>query len=112
MSVKLTQTIETYIAAANAGDAVKGSLCFSEDATVLDEGETLKGRKSIHDWMVKTRKKYNHTVRPLIFIQQAHESILTAEITGNFDGSPITLDYHFKIKNEQIEDLRVTVPRP
>jgi len=110
MTFKLNKTIETYVNAANAGDSEKGSACFSENATVLDEGETLRGRKSIRDWMVKTKKKYNHITKPLKFREQSGEAIMTAELSGTFDGSPITLEYHFKMKNDLIDDLRVIPP--
>jgi len=110
MTIKLNKTIETYVNAANADDPEKGSSCFSENATVLDEGETLRGRKSIRDWMIKTKKKYNHITKPLKFREQSGEAIMIAELSGNFDGSPITLEYHFKMKNDLIDDLRVIQP--
>jgi hypothetical protein len=110
MTVKLHKTIETYVSAANAGDPEKGSSCFSENATVLDEGETLRGRKSIRNWMVKTKKKYNHITKPLKFREQSGEAVMTAELSGTFEGSPITLEYHFKMNNNLIDDLRVIQP--
>jgi hypothetical protein len=35
---------------------------------------------------------------------------MTTEVSGTFDGSPVKLDYHFKIKNNLIEDLHVVQP--
>lgn len=107
MQIKLPTILEIYVNAANAGDADKGSSCFSESATVLDEGKTLTGRKSIRDWMIKTKKKYNHTARPVQFQEKEDEAILTAEVAGNFDGSPVTLEYRFTLKNDLIETLRI-----
>lgn len=43
MSVKLPKLIDTYIKAHNAYDADTALACLSENATVLDEGETRKG---------------------------------------------------------------------
>ncbi|QQR81233.1 MAG: nuclear transport factor 2 family protein [Deltaproteobacteria bacterium] len=79
MKVKLPKILEIYVHAANAGDPEMGSSCFSENAIVLDEGETLKGRRSIRDWMVKTKKKYNHFTKPLKFREVAGEAIMTAK---------------------------------
>jgi hypothetical protein len=107
MSTKLPKTIQTYVNAANSGDAEIGSSCFAENATVLDEGETLKGRKRIRAWMEETRKKYSHHTKPLDYTENSGEAVMTAELTGNFPGSPVTLEYHFKLKNDLIEDLRV-----
>ncbi len=51
MSFKLPKLIETYIKAQNAYDADTALACFSENATVLDEGETRRGEKAIREWM-------------------------------------------------------------
>jgi len=110
MSVPLPKILQTYVNAANAGDAATGSSCFSESATVLDEGETLKGRKAIREWMQNTKKKYNHHTEPLDFRENDGEAIMTAELTGTFPGSPITLEYYFKLKDNLINDLRVIQP--
>lgn len=110
MSIALPKTLETYVNAANAGDSDQGSACFSENATVLDEGETLTGRQSIHDWLATAKKNYNYTMKPLKFLEHAGDAILTAEVAGTFDGSPVILEYHFKMKNGLIDDLRVIQP--
>ena len=110
MSVKLPKLIDTYIKAQNAYDSDTALACFSEDATVLDEGETLTGKKAIREWMEKTRKKYSPQLRPISVKESAEEIIMTTEVSGTFDGSPINLDYHFKVGNNLIEDLRVVLP--
>ena len=56
MTVKLPNLIDTYVKAQNAYDADAALACFSEDAIVLDEGETLTGIKAIREWMEKTKK--------------------------------------------------------
>jgi hypothetical protein len=35
--------------------------------------------------------------------------ILTAIISGNFDGSPVTLDYHLEITGNKIGRLEITL---
>ena len=35
------------------------------------------------------------------------EVVVTVEVSGTFDGSPIRLDYHFKIENEKILSLTI-----
>ncbi len=110
MPVKLPKLIETYIKAQNAYDADAALTCFSENATVLDEGETLKGKKAIREWMEKTKKKYSPQLRPISVKETTEEIIMTTEVSGTFDGSPVNLDYHFKVRNNLIEDLRVLQP--
>jgi len=110
MSVNLPKLIDTYIKAENAYDTDTALACFSENATVFDEGETFKGKKAIREWMEKTKKKYSPKFRPLGIKQTKEETIMTTEVSGTFDGSPVTLDYHFKIKNNLIEELNVVQP--
>lgn len=110
MSVKLPKLIDNYIKAQNAYDAAAALACFAENATVLDEGEPLKGKKAIREWMEKTKKKYSPQLRPISVRESAEEIIMTTEVSGTFDGSPVNLDYHFKIRNDLIEDLRVVQP--
>jgi len=110
MSVNLPKLIDTYIKAENAYDTDTALACFSENATVFDEGETFKGKKAIREWMEKTKKKYSPKFRPLGIKQTKEETIMTTEVSGTFDGSPVTLDYHFKIKNNLVEELNVVQP--
>ncbi len=65
VEIILPKLIDTYIKAQNAYDADTALACFSENATVHDEGETLKGKKAIREWMEKTKKKYSPHCRPV-----------------------------------------------
>lgn len=79
MSVKLPKLIVTYIKAQNDYDADTALACFSEDATVLDEGETLTGKKAIREWMEKTKKKYTPQLRPIGVKENEDEKFMTTE---------------------------------
>src|SRR5260221_11342000 len=110
MFIQLPKTIDTYIKAVNAYSTDTALACFAENATVLDEGETLIGKKSIREWIEKTKKKYSPQFNPLSIKENNDETIMTTEVSGTFDGSPIKIAYHFKIKNNLIEDLRILLP--
>ena len=75
MSVKLPKLIETYIKAQSAYDGDTALACFSENATVHDEGEALRDKKAICDWMEKTKKKYSPQFRPLGIKETKEEAI-------------------------------------
>lgn len=82
--------------------------CFSEMAVILDEGETHKGRDEIRQWNDTTNAKYKTTLEPIDFSTSDKTSILTAKVSGTFDGSPVILKYHFELKNGLIEGLKIT----
>src|SRR5947199_9892144 len=79
--------------------------CFSEDDVVRDEGETLHGKKAIEGWIAKTIEKYKFQFKPLNVKEDDGEVVVSVEVSGTFPGSPVTLDYHFKIENEKILSL-------
>src|SRR5205814_1123800 len=100
--------IEKYVDASNRHDVKSILGCFSDNAVVLDEGEELRGKKAIEGWIVKTIEKYKFQFKPLKVKENADTQIVIAvEVSGTFDGSPVTLDYHFTVENEQILSLAV-----
>jgi hypothetical protein len=50
---------------------------------------------------VKTIEKYKFQFKPLNIKDDEAEVVITIEVSGTFDGSPVTLDYHFTIENEK-----------
>ncbi len=76
--------------------------CFSDTATVHDEGEALHGKKAIEGWIVKTIEKYTFQFKPESVQSNDAEFVVTMNVSGTFDGSPITLDYHFVIVSGKI----------
>ena len=108
MNLKLTRIINDYVTASNAHDVKSILSCFSDDAVVHDERETLHGKKAIEDWIAKTIAKYKFQFKALsIKEDKVDVVIVTVEVSGTFDGSPVTLDYHFTIESDKIRSLTV-----
>ena len=102
MKIKLPETIENYVEASNRHDVKSILACFSDDAVVQDEGEELRGKTAIESWIVKTIEKYKFHFKPLRIRREGVETVVAVEVSGTFDGSPVTLDYHFTIERGQI----------
>ena len=105
--IKLLPVIKTYVDASNAHDVQSILSCFSENAVVRDEGETLHGRNAIEDWITRTIEKYKFQFKPVTFRENNAEVVVAIEVSGTFDGSPITLDYHFTIEGDKILSLTI-----
>jgi ketosteroid isomerase-like protein len=105
--MKLPVVIDNYIRASNAHDVKSILSCFSEDAVVRDEGETLRAKKVIEGWIAKTIENYKFQFKPLSVKNHDGEVVVSVEVSGTFPGSPLTLDYHFKIENEKILSLAI-----
>lgn len=106
--MNLPNVLTDLIKAQNEFDAVAYANLFSETAEVFDEGKTHKGRFEIERWIDHSNKNYQSVMRPLEYTENGITSILTAECSGTFPGSPITLKFHFDIVDGQIQHLKVT----
>ena len=107
ISVELPAIIQRYIDASNRHDTASILACFADDAVVSDEHQTLRGRAAIEDWIATTIAKYKFQFRPLGMKSDDTCIIVTIEVAGTFDGSPVTLDYRFVIENDQIVSLQI-----
>ena len=103
----LPPSIDLYVKAENAGDVESLSECFAHDAIVRDESHTYEGLAAIKEWKAETKKKYNHSVEPLEVAQRDGKTVLKAEITGNFPGSPVTLEFSFVLDDGKIASLEI-----
>jgi len=106
-SLRLPSIVQRYVDASNKHDVPSIVACFSDDAVVQDEGETLHGKKAIEGWIVKTIEKYKFHFEPLNTKSDNAEVVATIEVSGTFAGSPVSLDYHFTIENEKILSLSI-----
>ena len=107
MSLELPPAIERYVEIENAEDTEALSECFAANATVRDENRTYVGIDAIKKWKAEAKKKYNHTVRPLSISDRDGKTVLTARLTGNFPGSPVTLEFSFVIEGGKITALQI-----
>ena len=106
--MNLPTVVNDLVAAQNNFDSAAYAKCFSETAVVFDEGKTHNGRKEIEHWIADANKRYTATMKPVSFDEKETDSILRAEASGNFPGSPILMSYHLKIANHLIQSLKIT----
>jgi hypothetical protein len=106
--MNLPKVVADLVRAQNNFDSVAYATCFSETAVVFDEGKTHTGRKEIEHWIADANERYKATMKPISFEEKETESLLKAESSGNFAGSPIVLSYHLEIVDELIQSLKIT----
>ena len=106
--MNLPKVVADLVETQNNFDSVAYANCFSETAVVFDEGKTHNGKKEIERWIADSNERYKATIKPVGFEVKETESLLMAETSGNFEGSPIVLTYHLEIVDELIQSLKVT----
>lgn len=107
MNIKLPPLLDKFIQAKNTFDSVAFVACFAEQAVVLDEGKEIRGMTAIQNWIEASSKKYQDTLTVTKLDERNHETVLTALVAGNFEGSPVLLDFYFDINEGKIDRLRI-----
>lgn len=103
--MNLPKTVSSLIQAQNNFDSAAYASCFSQTATVADEGNTYNGIAEIQNWIEKANQQYQATMQPVEYDDE--QQILKAQISGNFPGSPAVLTYKFEFSNELIKSLKI-----
>jgi hypothetical protein len=109
MDLKLPEVVSDLLTAQKKYDSDAYADCFSETAVVFDEGNQYKGREEIKDWIEDANRQYKIVMEAIKYAGTGSTGILTAVVSGDFDGSPIALDYHLSITDNKIERLEITL---
>ena len=107
MPLSLPKPLEVFMTSENTHDTDALAECCASDATVQDEGQTLKGLKAIKAWRLETAKKYQHRLEPLAACAHDGKTVVSTKLTGNFPGSPVTLDFVFTLEGGKIAALEI-----
>ena len=105
--MKTPPIIAAFVKAKNHRDTNAVVACFADDAVVHDEGKKMTGLTAITKWSDKGFKKYKYTIDPTGIAKGDKDTVLAATLTGNFPGSPVSLDFHFTIKDKKIASLTI-----
>src|SRR5271166_5206506 len=97
--VTLPEVVTRYLAASTESDVEELVRCFTDDAVVLGEGQTLRGRDEI-----RRRKavppKHAYAIRVLgSEVAGANTYVVRSSLEGDFPGSPMTLTFRFSLRD-------------
>src|ERR1700720_1708429 len=107
MTLSLPEPIANYFAADTAGDASALARCFTVEGVVRDEGGTFAGIAAIQQWHTRAKAKYHYMVEPLSVSGRDGEIVVIGKVTGDFPGSPITLQHVFRVTDHKIVSLEI-----
>ncbi len=108
MSLDLPKPIAAYFAADRI-DTETVARCFTDNAVVVDEGQTYGGLAAIKEWKTAASKKYTYTSEPIVSDKRDGKVIVTSRVTGNFPGSPLDLRYLFGLDGLKIASLEIVL---
>lgn len=107
-TLTLPEPIAAYfVADQQSPDAV--AHCFTKHGVVKDEGHTYAGPDAIKAWKASAAAKYDYTSEPFAVVQRDGAYVITSRVTGTFPGSPVDLQYSFRLERGLIASLEITV---
>jgi hypothetical protein len=107
MSLELPTPIAAYFRADSGSDPEAFAQCFTQDAVVIDEGNTYRGVEAVKRWKTETSAKFTYTCEPLAMEEKAGRTVVTCRLTGTFPGSPVDLRFLFGLEKDQIASLEI-----
>jgi ketosteroid isomerase-like protein len=103
----LPTPLDAYFAAKNGRGVAAMLESFAEDAVVVDEARDMTGKVAIGKWMRDADAKHPVGVEPLTLGQRGDRTIVAALVSGDFPGSPVTLQYSFGLRDNLIAHLEI-----
>jgi ketosteroid isomerase-like protein len=97
--------VARYLKAAESRDIDTLVTCFTEGATVVDEGETYRGRDAIRAWREALASTFTYTVEVTGTEAVGDEYRVTTHIEGDFPGGVVDLTYRFRLDGDLISSL-------
>ena len=107
MTIPLPPAIAGYFAADSSDDIATLLRTFTDDAVVVDEGNTHRAHGEIAAWKTQASTQYSYTVDPFAIHQDGDQITVTAHLAGNFPGSPLDLRYRFALRGDRIAALEI-----
>ena len=106
MTTELPPVIAAFFGAHNTGQTADFHQLFTDDALVTDESREYRGA-AIKEWIDTAISKYQPVAAVTDLAEAGSQTIATAQVSGNFPGSPAELRYHFTLKNGKIAALTI-----
>lgn len=106
-TVTLPPLLTAMVSALNAHDSAAFIACFADDAIVRDEGQIHYGKAAIRTWFEDVRRRYRATVHITDLTIVDGEPVLTGDVSGQFEGSPIQLRYFTALDEGMIVALKI-----
>lgn len=108
-NVTFPAVIEKYLSAKSSHAVDEVLACFTEDATVWDNGEDLEihGIAEIREWLAGTVAGYNLTSEVVGRGKNGDEYVAKVVVSGDFPGSPYEFAHRFKLRDDKIAELAI-----
>jgi len=106
MNIELPPVIAGFFHASNTREFGDFLSLFTPDAHVNDEENDHRGAE-IAAWIDRATAEAKPTAEVTDITTDGERFVITAEVSGNFPGSPVQLRYHFTLRDNKITALLI-----
>lgn len=105
-SDSLPATVRDFLSAHIDRDATTASSFLADDAVIVDQAETFRGREQIHAFLRDAGSEFDYTTEQIGArrVDDAH-SVVTLRLEGTFPGGVAELDYRFALRDDLVAEL-------
>ncbi|SDZ36002.1 SnoaL-like domain-containing protein [Amycolatopsis xylanica] len=102
----LPATVREFFAAHIVRDADTASSFLTEDAVIVDQDETFRGREKTYAFLRDAGSEFEYTTEQIGAhrVDDAHW-VVTVRLEGTFPGGVAELDYRFTVRDGLIAEL-------
>ncbi|MET9228395.1 nuclear transport factor 2 family protein [Lentzea sp. NPDC003310] len=102
----LPATVREFFAAHVVHDADVSSSFLTEDALIVDQDETFRGREETYAFLRDAGTEFQYTTEQ-IGAHRADDThwVVTVRLEGNFPGGVAELDYRFTLRDDLIAEI-------
>ncbi|WP_103339690.1 nuclear transport factor 2 family protein [Amycolatopsis sp. CA-126428] len=102
----LPATVREFFAAHVARDADTASSFLTEDAVLVDQGETFRGKEEARAFLRDAGSEFEYTTEQIGArrVDDAHWVVIV-RLEGTFPGGVAELDYRFALRDDLIAEL-------
>lgn len=103
----LPNCIAAYFEADSRNDIEALMATLSPEAIIEDERRRHAGLEAIHDWWIHAKRKTPHVNAPIEATTAGEVTQVRTRVSGDFPGSPVTLNFTFTVRNGAITRLEI-----
>ncbi|POR52655.1 nuclear transport factor 2 family protein [Bosea psychrotolerans] len=105
--MNLPNCIKDYFDADSRNDPDALVATLSTDAIVEDERMRHVGADAIRKWWAEAKQKTPHVNEPIDAATTGNVTRVRAKVSGEFPGSPVTLQFAFTVQDDRIVRLEI-----
>jgi hypothetical protein len=108
-AIPLPQPIATFYHASDVYDDDLLASCFAADAVLADEEMEYHGPEAVSRHILEANRDAKVMTEITGCVEKKGETVVTATLSGSFEGSPVLLDFHFSLEKGRIKTLNIVL---